>query len=1289
MLHSDARGVADEGEAAAALAARLTRSEAALAVVRQLSDIACGLSALWLELDSAPEQAAKRCAVLKHALSELPAGAEGSSLDLPRVYATVRRKLRRARAATSSRLEAAWAAGFTLSVDDGARFAVTLPATRAQAVADGLAALDLLNARLTALSRSLLDELLLPLLQRRGASMQLHGDDEDVDGDGQRLEIELLLPADGSSEDEEGDAAADDGLPRRLRQLESALVNLAGRLPPELRQQLGCALLHGGSGLLAAVQARLQQGLASKSVSGRAALLGHDGALTVALHLESRLLASGLGDAAVADGAAPPLSAWAEALDDHWAAAKRAAILGEARQLLCGASSAVEVGVADDGSDGEDMTAAAVGRASLPAIISLRTKNCCVLVGRTLADAAETRAAGDASGEMVLTATARDVLELARALLPGVTDEPMLLHNDLLYLADTCLRLPGAVDLLALFRREAKAVFMDAVSDAQRSLQRRLRALALSDISSHARLAAAEATCLAAVAELAELATAWQRLLPASRAREALALLVGDMQKLLIAHVCALEHISAEDATQLGSLLRTIADRCEPLFPVAVPAVAAADGSGGGGGGGGAGGGGGGGAGGAGGAGLPDVTLHGEDHGSRFIISHHGLRAAGSSWDDGGRGNIAVRRGSVFFEVTCLSDGIPRVGWSALSAGFNLGTDARGWGFGGTAKKAHDGNFVPYGTAFGRGDVIGCYLSLTDEGGSISWAVNGEWQGEAYELPEAFSIPLYPAIVLKEAKVSVNFGASPMAFPHVLDGYTPLQQLHPSAAVLPTGGVVHVGAGRTPLALILEPSRDLAEQALNAIDSMGAYLRAPKLRSVLLVGGLSPKKQLAALAAGVDIAVGTPGRVLDWLNRGKLDLSCCRFFVLDEADRLLDPGNQKDIMAIFNELPKSAVGSERLQVAFFSATLHDPMVNKLADVLCNRPTWVDLKGKDAVPETVHHVVVRVPAEPTDSWAEDSLTDGVHARMSVSASSDSRESASERIKRLKPRLLVRLIEALAMEQCLIFCRTNLDCDNLEKYLVRLGGGRRFTGKAESGKENRFSCCVLAGKRRQEERQRNLAAFRDGDVRFLISTDVGARGLDIDGLPFVVNMTLPAEESDYLHRIGRVGRAGRLGLAISLVATAEEQVWYHVCRSKGRGCHNTKTCTRWYNEPAKVAALAKRLGMDSIPEMGAGFTLPEGMQLDAYGEDAKEEVDELSEHMVGIQPRVARLAALEEQTSSTFLSMKLRFGDGGRRAGSKSPAAGTTVAGEPPRKRTKNKKRRGGRGGKKGKAAAGSG
>jgi len=235
--------------------------------------------------------------------------------------------------------------------------------------------------------------------------------------------------------------------------------------------------------------------------------------------------------------------------------------------------------------------------------------------------------------------------------------------------------------------------------------------------------------------------------------------------------------------------------------------------------------------------------------------------------------------------------------------------------------------------------------------------------------------------------------------------------------------------------------------------------------------------------------------------------------------------------------------------------------------------WVDLKGKDSVPETVHHLVL--PVDPTSdmSWSRQNPiphTDEVHKNDKVDVNNNSPESHSEAIKRLKPLKLKELLDALDCSQCLIFCRTNLDCDNLEAYLTALGGGRGFRGKVEKGVENPYSCVVMAGMRGNDERRENLQAFKDGDVRFLVCTDVAARGIDIKGLPYCINLCLPDKDEDYLHRVGRVGRADHMGLAISLVATQKEKVWYYDKKKWAKKELSTKLadqggCCIWYDEP----------------------------------------------------------------------------------------------------------------------------
>ncbi|KAL8440868.1 hypothetical protein Emag_007660 [Eimeria magna] len=178
------------------------------------------------------------------------------------------------------------------------------------------------------------------------------------------------------------------------------------------------------------------------------------------------------------------------------------------------------------------------------------------------------------------------------------------------------------------------------------------------------------------------------------------------------------------------------------------------------------------------------------------------------------------------------------------------------------------------------------------------------------------------------------------------------------------------------------------------------------------------------------------------------------------------------------------------------------------------------------------------------------TDGVHTPQVIAAAaaaaptagaSGDAELLSCRIKQLKPRVAVALADALKMDCCMIVCRTNLDCDLMEKYLQKLGGGKRFAGPMESGKENPYACVVVAGMRSTQDRHANLEHFKAGAARFLICTDVAARGIDINNLPFLIMLTLPDAPEQFFHRVGRVGRADCMGLAICLVAKQQERVW----------------------------------------------------------------------------------------------------------------------------------------------------
>lgn len=387
----------------------------------------------------------------------------------------------------------------------------------------------------------------------------------------------------------------------------------------------------------------------------------------------------------------------------------------------------------------------------------------------------------------------------------------------------------------------------------------------------------------------------------------------------------------------------------------------------------------------------------------------------------GVRGSVGARAGRVYFEMAPRDDGLVRVGWASAAASRELGTDAHGFGFGGTGRKSHANEFTEYGRKFGKGDVVGCCLDA--DAHEVSFCLNGAALGAAYALPQHLKgCALFPALALKNSECSVNFGGQAFAFPPP-PGFQGLSELPASSLVTPASAAAKAAtsARRTPRAIVLEPARDLAEQTAAAFTALGAHLAAPSLTSALCVGGIDAGPANRALRDGCDIVTGTPARILDLVTTGKLELNSARFLILDEADRLLETGSADAIMTLFRKFPRSVASeaTKRMQVLLFSATLHAPSVRAFADVLCTRPTWVDLKGKDFVPETVHHVVLRVdPA--TESWQGLSPlapVDNAHATDAKEApgGSLSQDAASAAVKRLKPHLLLRLMDTLKMEQ----------------------------------------------------------------------------------------------------------------------------------------------------------------------------------------------------------------------------------------------------------------------------------
>jgi ATP-dependent RNA helicase RhlE len=272
-------------------------------------------------------------------------------------------------------------------------------------------------------------------------------------------------------------------------------------------------------------------------------------------------------------------------------------------------------------------------------------------------------------------------------------------------------------------------------------------------------------------------------------------------------------------------------------------------------------------------------------------------------------------------------------------------------------------------------------------------------------------------------------------------------------------------------ALIIVPTRELATQI---DDEFRAFSKGMKLYSTICVGGVNIRPQIQQLARRPHVIIGTPGRLKDLLNQRALNLSRIEFFVLDEADRMLDMGFMPDLKEIMSHLP------QKRQSLCFSATI-TPEISRLLDNLLVDPVTVSVRTK----ETSEHVEQNV----------------------VRASSKDEKFAK----------LTELVEDPIFERILIFGETKFGVQRLADNLSR--AGKQAT--------------AIHGNKSQPQRQRALKAFKDGRVNILVATDVAARGLDIPNVSLVVNYDQPQTYSDYIHRIGRTGRAGQSGHALTFI------------------------------------------------------------------------------------------------------------------------------------------------------------
>jgi superfamily II DNA/RNA helicase len=275
--------------------------------------------------------------------------------------------------------------------------------------------------------------------------------------------------------------------------------------------------------------------------------------------------------------------------------------------------------------------------------------------------------------------------------------------------------------------------------------------------------------------------------------------------------------------------------------------------------------------------------------------------------------------------------------------------------------------------------------------------------------------------------------------------------------------------------LVLSPTRELSGQIL---ASFRAYGRHVTIDTALAIGGVSMGAQVRALAGGVDVLVATPGRLIDLVRSNALRLSGVETFVLDEADRMLDMGFVHDVRAIVAKLPH-----ER-QTLLFSATMPQAIVQLAGEMLRNPATVTVSPSASTVPRVAQSIV--------------------HVDQQA-----------------KPSLLAEILRGDTIDRALVFTRTKRGADRVVRGLVSKG----------------FDAAAIHGNKSQNQRERVLAAFRDGRVRTLIATDIAARGLDIEGVTHVINFDLPNIPEGYVHRIGRTARAGAAGTAISLCSADE--------------------------------------------------------------------------------------------------------------------------------------------------------
>jgi superfamily II DNA/RNA helicase len=291
---------------------------------------------------------------------------------------------------------------------------------------------------------------------------------------------------------------------------------------------------------------------------------------------------------------------------------------------------------------------------------------------------------------------------------------------------------------------------------------------------------------------------------------------------------------------------------------------------------------------------------------------------------------------------------------------------------------------------------------------------------------------------------------------------------------------------RMPRSLVLAPTRELAAQVAENFD---VYAKHTKLTKALLIGGVSFGDQDKLIDRGVDVLIATPGRLLDHFERGRLLLTGVQIMVVDEADRMLDMGFIPDIERIFNLTPFTR------QTLFFSATMA-PEIERITNTFLHSPARIEVARQATASETIEQRLIEVKPPRKDQTAK----------------------AKREVLRA-----VIAAEGAACTNAILFCNRKTEVDILAKSLKAHG----------------LDAAPIHGDLEQSQRMRTLDGFRDGTLRFLVASDVAARGLDIPAVSHVFNFDVPSHAEDYIHRIGRTGRAGRTGVAVTIATPGDQK------------------------------------------------------------------------------------------------------------------------------------------------------